>query len=94
MVGCGSPWLGMYGGGGVYGGRDIGVLSMVLTLGWGCVWVRFSDFFFFLLGAIFLGRFFFASRDPLCLRVRGSGAFGFLWEREQMCDNVKMCEGG
>ena len=35
MVGCGSPWLGMYGGGEFMGGRDVGVVSMVLTLGWG-----------------------------------------------------------
>ena len=40
MVGCGSPWLDMYyrGEGSLWGGgRDIGVVSMVLTLGWGGV---------------------------------------------------------
>jgi len=26
-----------WGGGSIWGGRDIGVVSMVLTLGWGCV---------------------------------------------------------
>ena len=27
-----------------------------------------------------------ASRDLLCVRVRMLGAFGFLWEREQVCE--------
>ena len=56
--------------------------------------VSFFYFFSFLLRVIFLGRGFFASRVPLCLRVRGFGAFGFLWERGQVCDNVKRCKGG
>ena len=71
------------------GGRDMGVVSMVLTLGWG--WVC---------GVRLLvpprgycsRRVFFVSRVPLC--VRDFGAFGFLWEREQVCDNVKRCKGG
>jgi len=35
MVECRPPWLGMYWGEVVYGGRDIGVVSKVLKLGWG-----------------------------------------------------------
>ena len=66
------------------GGRDIGVVSMVHTLGWGCGFVGLvcltsspsSS------GLLFSAGVFFASRVPLCLRVRGFGAFGFLWERE------------
>ena len=27
-----------------------------------------------------------ASRSLLCVRVRRLGAFGFLWEREQVCE--------
>ena len=56
MVGCGLfGWVGI--GGSLLGDRDIGVVSMVLTLGWGGVWfVSFFDVFSFLFGAIVLGR--------------------------------------
>ena len=40
-MGSWPPWLGRYYGGSIWeGGRDIGVVSMVLTLGWeGGTWV-------------------------------------------------------
>jgi len=57
MVGCETPWLGRYWGV-VYGGRDIDVVSMVLTLGWeGCAWVCGGSMFdvtSFFFGVIFL----------------------------------------
>ena len=64
------------------GGRDIGVVSMVFLTS-----SRSSS------GLLF-SAVVFASRVPLCLHVRGFDAFGFLWEREQVCDNVKRCKGG
>ena len=56
MVECRPPWLGMYWGEVVYGGRDIGVVSKVLKLGWGgwVCGVSLFDFFSFLLGVIVL----------------------------------------
>ena len=35
---------------------------------------------------VVLGGGWSASRVLLCVRVRRLGAFGFLWEREQMCE--------
>jgi len=64
------------------GGRDIGVVSMVLTLGWGggCGFLRLVCLTSFRSssGLLFSAGFFFASRVPLCLRARGFGAFVFL----------------
>jgi len=62
--------------------------------GWVCGGCLFDFFSFFFAVIVLGGGFFFASRVPLCLRVHGFGAFGFLWEREQVCDNVKRCKGG
>jgi len=59
-VGCGPAWLGRYWGrGSLWGGCDIGVVSMVLTLGLGLggAWVcgvSLFDVFSFLFGAIVL----------------------------------------
>jgi len=41
MVGCRYPWLGRYRErGSLWGGHDVGVVSMVLTLGVGGGWVN------------------------------------------------------
>jgi len=55
MVGCGSPWLGVYWGS--LWGRDISVESMVLTLGWG--------------GSVCVGLVFLTSRSSsgLCFQI-------------------------